>query len=198
MPFCSDRYNHWVLVGKTDFVDERKTRTMKTLLILCLSVTTLGVYAQQQVQTKDSPEAIEYANQINNLTDKMIGDPGNVDLYVKRAEKIYYLNAVYPHQTVSQFKLRDALVDIDMAIQADADNPKLYSIRGMYKRNITGDLAGARADLTKAIKLDPKNPQWYLERTNYSSLESACTDWKTCAELGNGVCEEIRTSVCFK
>ncbi len=171
---------------------------MKNLLIICLSVITLGAYAQQNDQTKDSPEAYEYANQINNLTDKLIADPGNADLYVKRAEKIYYLNAVYPHQTASQFKLKDALYDMDMAIAADETNPRLYSIRGMYKRNITGDLAGAREDLTKAINLDPSNPKWYLERTNYSSLENACTDWKTCADLGDGVCEEIRMSVCFK
>lgn len=171
---------------------------MKNLLIICLSVITLGAYAQQNDQSKESPEAYEYANQINNLTDKLIADPGNPNWYVERAEKIYYLNAIYPYQTVSQFKLVDALYDLDMAIAADSDNPALYSIRGMYKRNITGDLAGAREDLTMAINLDPENPQWYLERTNYSSIENACTDWKTCADLGDGVCEEIRMSVCFK
>ncbi len=167
---------------------------MKNLFIICLSVITLGAYAQ--TNGKSSPSEKSYAQTINNLTDQIKVTPNNANLYVKRADAIYYLNAVYPHQTVSQFKLKDVLVDINKAIQVDGTNAGLYSLRGMYKRNITGDLAGARADLTKAIELDPKNPQWYMERTNYSNLENACDDWKKCAEMGNGNCKEIRTSVC--
>lgn len=171
---------------------------MKNLLIICLSVITLGAYAQTNGNGESSPSQKEYSKKINSLTDQLVAGGENADLYVQRAKEIYYLNAIYPHQTVSQFKLRDALTDINKAIQLDADNPKLYSIRGMYKRNITGDLAGARADLTKAIELDPENPVWYLERTNYSNIDNACMDWKACEEMGNNICKEIRTSVCSK
>ncbi len=169
-------------------------QTMKNLFIICLSVITWSVYAQD----KPSPSAQEYVQNINSLTDKIKADPENAALYLERADHIYYLNAIYPGQAVSQFKLRDALVDLDKAIEVDGNNPKLYSIRGMYKRNITGDLNGAYKDLTTAIALDPENPQWYLERTNYASINNACEDWAKCAAMGNGTCKEIRTSVCSK
>jgi len=171
---------------------------MKNLLIICLSVITLGASAQTNGNDESSPSQKEYSKKINSLTDQLVVGGDNVDLYVQRAEQIYYLNAIYPHQTVSQFKLRDALVDINKAIQLDGKNPRLYSIRGMYKRNITGDLAGAREDLTKAIELDPENPIWYLQRTNYSKVDIACSDWKVCEEMGNDVCKEIHTSLCAK
>lgn len=181
-----------LVVPKHDFVVDRKDNAMKTLLIVLLSIATIGTYAQS------APTEQGYGQQIISLTYKISQEPNNADLYIKRAYQIYYLNAIYPYQTVSQFKLKDALVDINKAIKIDGQNPKLYSLRGMYKRNITSDLDGARADLTKAIELEPNNPLWYLERTNYSSLERACIDWKKCAELGNGTCEEIRNSVCSK
>ncbi|CAN5444707.1 hypothetical protein BH09BAC1_BH09BAC1_14920 [soil metagenome] len=171
---------------------------MKNLLLICLSIITIGAYAQTNGHGKSSPSQAEYAQTIQYLTNAINADNENTDLYVKRADAIYYLNAIYPHQTVSQFKLNDALVDIDKAIKIDGQNPALYSIRGMYHRNITGDLSTAYADLTRAIELDPQNPQWYLERTNYADLDQACADWKKCAELGNGSCDQIRTSLCSK
>lgn len=185
-------------MGEPDLkLNDKKLKAMKNVFIICLSIITLGAYAQPNGNAS-SPSEKEYAQTINALTSKIQANPNNSDLYLERANSIYYLNAIYPHQTVSQFKLKDALVDLDKAISVDGNNPKLYSIRGMYKRNITGDLAGAKQDLTKAIELDPENPVWYLERTNYSNLENACIDWKKCAELGNGTCEEIRNSVCAK
>lgn len=171
---------------------------MKNLFIICLSIITIGAYAQTSTSSNASPSEQEYVANINSLTEQIQEDPNNSALYVQRAENIYYLNAIYPNQTVSSFKLKHAIVDINKAIQVDANNPKLYSIRGMYKRNIEGNLEAAYYDLTRAIELEPDNATWYLERTNYASLEQACEDWQKCAEMGNGTCAEIRSSVCSK
>lgn len=157
-------------------------------------------YSWEQATTKadQSPEANNYARKIEGISSKIKQTPKDASLYVERAEAAFLLNAVYPKQTVSSYKLKNVLADMDEAIKLESKNPEYYALRGEYKRDINMDLMGAQADLSKAIELDPENPVWYIMRSNYKTIDGACFDWNKCAELGSEACAKMRLQLCAR
>lgn len=189
---------------------------MKTVLTtICTCITIIAIaqgnvyetdqnksdgYDWEQVTTAadESPEAKKFSRKIESLTQQIVKSPQNASLYVDRAEQIFLLNAVYPDQTASLHQLEDVLDDMNKAIELEPKNAVLYALRGEYKRDINMDNAGAKKDLSMAITLDPDNPKWYIQRSNYQEIESACYDWKICEELGNEACMKMRQQLCSR
>lgn len=159
---------------------------------ILLLITTI-VFAQDN---NAAPTQEAYQQRIDKLTESIISNPNDADLYVERADQIYRLNAIYKSQAEDQYKLKKVVDDIDKAIEVAPGDPYLYSLRGSYKKLIYGDYEGAIQDLTKAIELNPSNPNWYFNRANYKSVEDACEDWKTCSDLGDYRCVKIYEQLC--
>lgn len=165
-------------------------RSIMAMILVCLA--TLA-YSQSKTP---APSQEKYRSNIDELTLQIESDPNNPDLYVKRADQIYLLNAIYRTQADEKYKLKNVVEDIDKAIEVADSDPHLYSLRGNYKKLIYNDKAGAIQDLTKAIELNPNNPDWYFQRANYRSVEDACEDWKKCSDLGDYRCVKIYEQLC--
>lgn len=166
---------------------------MRSFLAMIMVCTVTLVAAQSK---QPAPSQEKYKSNIDELTTQIEADPTNPDLYVKRADQIYLLNAIYRAQTDTKYKLKNVVEDIDKAIEVADTDPYLYSLRGNYKKLIYNDKAGAIQDLTKAIELNPNNPDWYFQRANYRSVEDACEDWKKCSDLGDYRCVKIYEQLC--
>ena len=136
------------------------------------------------------------ADQIAEFNASIKSSPDDAELYIKRAEVGYDLNAVFYSQKVSSYKLMDVMTDVNKAIELKPDKASYYNIRANYKKLIFKDLEGAAKDMGKAIELEPTNPQWYLNRTNYVNILAACKDWETCSELGDSRCTAMYQQIC--
>lgn len=145
---------------------------------------------------KAAPSRDEYKQRIDELSQNIISNPDSPELYVERADQIYRLNQIYKAQSEEPYKLKNVIENVDAAINAAPGDPYLYSLRGNYKKLIYGDYEGAIQDLTKAIELNPNNPNWYFNRANFKSVEDACADWKTCSDLGDYRCVKIYEQLC--
>lgn len=166
---------------------------MRSILVMILVCLVTLASAQSK---KAAPSQEEYRSNIDNLTLQIESNPTDPDLYVKRADQLYLLNAIYRAQADDKYKLKNVIEDIDKAIEVSDSDPRLYSLRGKYKKLIYGDKAGAIQDLTKAIELNPNNPDWYFQRANFKSVEEACDDWKHCSDLGDYRCVKIYEQLC--
>ena len=73
------------------------------------------------------------------------------------------------------------------------------SNRGQTKYDLE-DYTGAISDLTKSIEIIPNNGWAYyirgLSKQKIEDLNSACTDWKKAAELGETIAAELVTNNC--
>jgi cytochrome c-type biogenesis protein CcmH/NrfG len=67
----------------------------------------------------------------------------------------YSLGALY----MNQQNWEEAIVQARSAIKADPTLAITHAMLGAALQK-TGDIAGARAALTEAVRLDPKSPQW--------------------------------------
>lgn len=163
---------------------------MKTLSIFLLTtVISIGCIFGQNVEQQN------LINEIDNLTNQIKENPDNDALYVKRAEQVFLLRSVYPKGDDAPYTLKSVMDDMDKAIQLNP-TAEYYGMRGEYQRDIMMDLGAAISDLTKAIELDPQNPRWYLQRSNYKNVESACKDIAKAAEYGSTAGQEIKTDLC--
>ena len=159
------------------------------IITLASSLLSGGVFAQTQFQQN-------LINDINALTEQINIGPETKELYVKRSEAIFILNATEPEQTWVPFTLVDAINDVNCALDLHPDDASLYSLRAEYKRDIYRDREGAVSDMNRAIELDPDNAQWYLQRANYQNLSNGCFDYILCAAMKDKRCQEIVLAVC--
>ncbi|MBX7172466.1 MAG: hypothetical protein K1X72_15975 [Pyrinomonadaceae bacterium] len=58
-----------------------------------------------------------------------------------------------------------ALADFDEAIKLNAEDTETLSTRALLRME-TGDMFGALLDVEKAVKLEPENPQMYVNRAS--------------------------------
>lgn len=163
---------------------------MKTLSIFFLTTfISIGCIFSQNVEHQ------ELINEIDNITNQIQENPDNDALYVKRAEQIFLLRSVYPKGDEVPYTLKSVMDDMDKAIQLNP-TAEYYAMRGEYHRDIHMNLGAAIDDLTKAIELDPENPRWYLQRSNYKSVNGACDDIAKAAEYGSTAGQEIHEDLC--
>lgn len=163
---------------------------MKTLSIFLLTtIIGIGCMFGQNIEQQKLIE------EIDNITQQIKQNPDNDALYVKRAEQVFLLRSVFPQGDEADYTLKSVLDDMDKAIQLNP-TAEYYGLRGEYKRDILMDLDAAISDLTKAIEMDPQNPRWYLQRSNYKSLDGACEDIAKAADHGSTAGEEIQEDLC--
>jgi lipoprotein NlpI len=82
---------------------------------------------------------------------------GAVNLVLDR-ELVFVADREFEHKG-----FRAAIRDCTLALEADPHNPHAYFTRGIAL-SMTGDIAGALADLGECIRLDPALPAAYLNR----------------------------------
>lgn len=164
-------------------------RSISIVAILLLSISVFG-------QGKPAPTPKQYKATIDSLRAAVKSDPHDIDIYLALADELYKLNAIYKAQPEAEYKLKQVMEVMDEAIMQNPDVPQLYSARGAYRKLIYADYDGAVEDLTKAIELNPENPDWYFNRANYKTVEEACADWKKCSDLGDYRCVKIYQQLC--
>ena len=163
---------------------------MKTIFTL---IAFFSIVFTSSAQTEFQRELI---NEINSVTAEINSDPQNPDLYVQRSKAIFKLNAIEPGQKWVPFTLLDAITDINSALAINDKDPKLYSYRAEYKRDIHGDYNGAIADMDIAVQLDPENSNWYFQRAAYKHFTAGCLDYEQCSVLKDARCAKIMQAVC--
>jgi tetratricopeptide (TPR) repeat protein len=83
---------------------------------------------------------------------------------LKAAQAIMcYKNRGIANGFKKQYKL--ALADFDEVIKINSENAENFSTRALLRME-TGDMFGALSDVEKAVKLEPENPQMYLNRAS--------------------------------
>lgn len=90
---------------------------------------------------------------------------------------------------------KEALADINKAIELDPKNAEFYSFRGRILNALGEPTEKELADETRAVFLDPKNPNYYYRRAftwqflNPPRFDKALEDANKAVELAPGVTE---------
>jgi len=118
----------------------------------------------------------EYAEVISALSGVLARDPSNVPALNHRG--LAYLETG---------RVAEAHADFDAAVRLAIDDYLPLMVRGLTRER-AGDAAGAIADYSKAIEIDPSRGPWVFRARQHESLGlkvEALADYERAVELGN-------------
>lgn len=151
---------------------------------------------------------------LSNAIDMSGGEPNyfkqraiafaNNNEHVEAVEDIKHFISFYPTdmeavELLAEYsylsgKLIDALLNLGILIKNQPQNPKFYFLRAeIYMKSKNWEMA--KIDLDKAIKINPKVAEYFLNRGicyhNMGIVDNACNDWKQSMQLGNFSAQEL-------